>query len=136
MATLHSMVTLLLLVLLLTARPASSSSFIGRYEYHDREALLALKEALTDSSGLLSSWNSSSSDFCRWAGVTCSRQHPGRVVSLSLRQKNLGGSISPVIGNLTFLRSLDLFDNMLSGEIPRTISRLRRLRTILLVRFL
>ncbi|CAD6334725.1 unnamed protein product [Miscanthus lutarioriparius] len=127
MVTLHSMVTLLLLVLLLTARPASSSSFIGRYEYHDREALLALKEALTDSSGLLSSWNSSSSDFCRWAGVTCSRQHPGRVVSLSLRQKNLGGSISPVIGNLTFLQSLDLFDNMLSGEIPRTISRLRRL---------
>lgn len=129
MATLHSMVTLLLLpLLLLTARPASSSSSIDRYEkHHDREALLALKEALIGSSGLLSSWNSSSSDVCRWAGVTCSRRHAGRVVALSLRQRNLGGSISPAIGNLTFLRSLDLFDNMLSGEIPRTMTRLRRL---------
>ncbi|WVZ96205.1 hypothetical protein U9M48_041872 [Paspalum notatum var. saurae] len=57
----------------------------------------------------------------------CSRRHPGRVVSLNVSNSNLGGSISPAIGNLTFLRTLDLFNNRLSGEIPHTVSRLHRL---------
>ncbi|PAN17205.1 hypothetical protein PAHAL_3G113200 [Panicum hallii] len=127
MAALSSMLTLLLLALLLTCWPASSSSSLTG-EHGDREALLAFKEALSDDSGALSSWNASSSDFCRWASVTCSRRHPSRVVSLSLRYSKLGGSISPDIGNLTFLRRLDLFYNTLSGEIPHTLGRLRRLR--------
>jgi len=110
MATLRSTLTLLLLALLTFWPVSSSSSLAG--EHSDREALLAFKEALSDDSGALSSWNGSSSDFCRWAGVTCSRRHPSRVVSLSLRYGNLGGSISPDIGNLTFLRRLDLFYNM------------------------
>lgn len=116
MATLRSLPILFLLLQLLTFWPASSSSLIG--EHDDREALLAFKEALSDNSGALSSWNGSDSDFCRWAGVTCSRRHPGRVLSLTLNHRKLGGSISTVIGNLTFLRRLDLFSNVLSGEIP------------------
>ncbi|CAN6349666.1 unnamed protein product [Urochloa humidicola] len=129
METLPSKLTLLLLVLL-TFWLASSSSLIGG-EHDDREALLAFKAALSDDSGaLISSWNDSNSDFCRWAGVTCSRRHAGRVVSLSLRYGKLRGSISPAIGNLTFIQRLDLFYNMLSGEIPHTVGRLRRLRLL------
>ncbi|KAJ1261556.1 hypothetical protein BS78_09G038900 [Paspalum vaginatum] len=129
MSTLHSTLTLLLLVLYLTfIQPVYPSSLTG--EYGDREALLAFKEALSEDSGSLSSWNGSSSDFCPWAGVTCSRRHPGRVVSLSLHNSNLSGSICPAIGNLTFLRTLNLSSNMLSGDIPGTISRLRRLRIL------
>ncbi|CAL4910412.1 unnamed protein product [Urochloa decumbens] len=129
MATLPSKLTLLLLVLL-ACWPASSSSLTGG-EHDDREALLAFKAALSDDSGALkSSWNDSNSDFCRWAGVTCSRRHAGRVVSLNLRYGKLRGSISPAIGNLTFLRRLDLFYNMLSGEIPYTVGQLHRLRRL------
>ena len=49
-ATLHSMLTLVLLVLL-TVWPADSSSLVGKHG--DREALLAFKEALSDDSGSL-----------------------------------------------------------------------------------
>jgi Leucine-rich repeat (LRR) protein len=121
------MLTLVLVVLLLVW-PADSSSLVGNGKYGDREALLAFKEALSDDSGSLRSWNDSSFDFCRWLGVTCSRRHSGSVVSLMLSYCNLGGTISPVIGNLTFLRTVDLLGNMLSGDIPHTIGRLRRLR--------
>ncbi|XBI95380.1 hypothetical protein VPH35_031864 [Triticum aestivum] len=123
-----------LLLLLLFApllRTPSSSSLQG--ESSDREALLAFKEGLSDRSGSLSSWSSTNADHCRWAGVACSRRHPGRVVSLSLPSKDLVGSISPAIGNLTFLRTLQLGSNVLSGEIPHTIGRLRRLRHLSLV---
>uniref|UniRef100_A0A0D9V1M3 Receptor kinase-like protein Xa21 n=1 Tax=Leersia perrieri TaxID=77586 RepID=A0A0D9V1M3_9ORYZ len=113
------------LLLLLALREASSLLLA---EYNDRQALLAFKENLSDQTGALSSWNSNSSDFCRWAGVTCSRRHPERVIALMVRSAALAGSIPPVIGNLTFLQRLVLFDNMLSGEIPPIISRLPRLR--------
>ncbi|EEE54710.1 hypothetical protein OsJ_02035 [Oryza sativa Japonica Group] len=116
-----------LLMLLLTLWPVPSSSLPD--EYSDREALLQFRAALSvsDQLGSLSSWNGSTgSDFCRWGGVTCSRRHPGRVTSLNLSSLGLAGSISPVIGNLTFLQSLDLFNNTLSGDVYFT-SQLHRL---------
>uniref|UniRef100_A0A0E0JJM6 Receptor kinase-like protein Xa21 n=1 Tax=Oryza punctata TaxID=4537 RepID=A0A0E0JJM6_ORYPU len=125
---LHHVIPLLLLLTLWA--PASSSS--PPDESSDREALLQFRAALSVSDQLgslsLSSWNGTGSDFCRWAGVTCSRRHPGRVSSLNLSSIGLAGSISPAIGNLTFLQSLDLFNNSLSGEIHPVISRLHRLR--------
>ncbi|KAJ1269818.1 hypothetical protein BS78_06G007100 [Paspalum vaginatum] len=128
MPTMHSnKLTLLLVLIHLTFRLASPSPPIGLHG-GDGAALLAFKEALSDDSGSLSSWNGS--NFCRWAGVACSRRHPDRVVSVSLPNRNLGGSISPVIGNLTFLRTLDLSHNMLGGEIPHTVSQLRRLHSL------
>ncbi|XP_052158229.1 LRR receptor-like serine/threonine-protein kinase EFR [Oryza glaberrima] len=124
---LHNIIRLLFL---LTFWPAFSSSLAG--EYSDREALVQFRAALSvsDQLGSLSSWNGSTgSDFCRWGGVTCSRRHPGRVTSLNLSSLGLAGSISPVIGNLTFLHTLNLFNNTLSGEIDHlVISRLHRLR--------
>lgn len=94
----------------------------------DRRALLAIKLELSDPMGWLSSWNRTSSDVCQWTGVTCSRQHPGRVASLDLSSRQLSGIVSPAIGNLTFLRKLNLESNMLAGEVPLTVGRLRRLR--------
>ncbi|XVF83237.1 hypothetical protein PTKIN_Ptkin16aG0118300 [Pterospermum kingtungense] len=94
----------------------------------DRVALLALKDQLVDgsSAGALVSWNASL-HFCEWEGVRCGRQHQ-RVISLRLIGMKLGGSISPSIGNLSFLREANLSDNGLQGNIPREIGHLRRLR--------
>ncbi|CAL5013134.1 unnamed protein product [Urochloa decumbens] len=93
----------------------------------DTAALLAFKAGL--SSGALASWNSSAR-FCSWEGVTCSRRTPTRVVALSLPSRNLAGTLSPAIGNLTFLRALNLSSNGLYGEIPPSVGRLRRLRVL------
>uniref|UniRef100_A0A0E0C1U3 Receptor kinase-like protein Xa21 n=1 Tax=Oryza meridionalis TaxID=40149 RepID=A0A0E0C1U3_9ORYZ len=92
----------------------------------DEAALLSFKAGLS-SSVALDSWNGSTS-FCKWEGVTCSRRRSIRVVSLSLPSSNLTGTLSPAIGNLTFLRLLNLKFNGISGEIPPSVGRLRRLR--------
>ncbi|XP_058181414.1 probable LRR receptor-like serine/threonine-protein kinase At3g47570 [Rhododendron vialii] len=93
----------------------------------DQLALLSFKEHIAeDLLGSLSSWNSSL-DLCKWDGVTCSRKHQ-RVVILDLRGKNLRGTMSPFLGNLSFLGSLYLQENKFQGKIPLELSRLFRLQ--------
>ncbi|KAM0914667.1 hypothetical protein ACQ4PT_011355 [Festuca glaucescens] len=94
----------------------------------DEAALLAFKAHVTGIDSL-ASWNSST-DFCNWEGVTCRNQSPPRVSELSLDGRGLTGTLSPAIGNLTFLRTLSLSYNWLHGEIPASIGHLRRLQTL------
>ncbi|KAB5538985.1 hypothetical protein DKX38_016518 [Salix brachista] len=92
----------------------------------DRLSLLALKAQITgDPLGALSSWNESL-HFCEWSGVTCGRRHH-RAVELDLHSCKLAGSLSPHIGNLSFLRILDLSNNSFSQNIPQELGRLFRL---------
>ena len=49
---------------------------------------------------------------------------------LDLSAQGLAGTISPAIGNLTFLRSLNLSFNGLRGVIPPSIGSLRRLQQL------
>lgn len=51
---------------------------------------------------------------------------------MDLQGSALRGSISPYIGNLSFLRWIDLKDNLLHGEIPREITHLFRLEALIL----
>ncbi|CAN0892453.1 Probable LRR receptor-like serine/threonine-protein kinase At3g47570 [Linum grandiflorum] len=85
----------------------------------------------SDSLGALSSWNDSI-HFCEWHGVSCSARHYGRVTALRLRSQGLSGSISTHVGNLSFLKVLDLIGNSLVGEIPSEIGCLHRLQKLLL----
>ncbi|CAL5010894.1 unnamed protein product [Urochloa decumbens] len=119
------------LVLLLAAmactHAAAATVLSTDHDGDDEKALQDFKEkASSGLSGLLSSWNSSAS-YCSWEGVKCGRRHPRRVVSLHL-SLGLGGTISPAIGNLTFLQSINLTLNALHGEIPPSIGSLRRLQ--------
>nr|CAB3452340.1 unnamed protein product [Digitaria exilis] len=95
----------------------------------DEGALLAFKVKVSGHSGILDSWNQSSS-YCSWEGITCSQRHQQRVVALDLNSKGLTGTISPAIGNLTFLHSLNLSFNSLQGDIPLSIDSLGRLRSL------
>ncbi|XP_026432247.1 putative receptor-like protein kinase At3g47110 isoform X1 [Papaver somniferum] len=98
---------------------------------NDQLALLAFKDGITeDPLGTLSSWNSDNDTlhYCKWRGVTCSRRHPSRVTMLNLTSQRLLGSISPHIGNLSFLKYLNLDNNSLTGEIPHQLGRLSRLK--------
>ncbi|KAJ8617372.1 hypothetical protein MRB53_013558 [Persea americana] len=99
----------------------------------DRLALLAFKDGISDDpNGVLSSWNNSL-HFCMWDGVTCSRRHRQRVVALNLSYQSLRGSLSPHIGNLSFIRTIKLYNNTLEGHIPQEIGRLFRLRYLELI---
>ncbi|KAJ9175876.1 hypothetical protein P3X46_014384 [Hevea brasiliensis] len=98
----------------------------------DRLALLEFKARIPhDPLGVMSSWNDSI-NFCLWQGVTCSHRHQ-RVISLNLMSLQLAGSISPHIGNLSFLRELSLDNNSFSQEIPSEIGRLSRLQYLYLL---
>ncbi|KAH9703930.1 putative LRR receptor-like serine/threonine-protein kinase [Citrus sinensis] len=98
----------------------------------DRLALLQFKSKIThDPLGALGSWNASI-HFCNWYGVTCSRRHQQRVTILDLGSLKLAGSITPHIGNLTFLKVLNLENNSFTHEIPSEIGRLRRLQVLAL----
>jgi Leucine-rich repeat (LRR) protein len=93
----------------------------------DEAALVAFRDEASPGS-TLASWNGSTA-FCSWEGVACSHgRNPPRVVGLSLPKRGLAGTLSTAIGNLTFLRALELGFNALHGNVPTSIGRLRRLR--------
>ncbi|GLT60109.1 hypothetical protein SLA2020_328910 [Shorea laevis] len=81
----------------------------------ERNALLNLKQGLTDPSGRLSSWTGE--NCCSWPGVRC-RDQSGHVTKLKLRNLYssspdvdgtayaLGGEIHPSLLHLKYLRYL------------------------------
>ncbi|KAK9725053.1 hypothetical protein RND81_05G119000 [Saponaria officinalis] len=98
----------------------------------DHSALLAIKSRLLDQRGvILSSWNHSL-HHCNWEGVTCGHKHK-RVIELRLFPSALSGTISPFIGNTSFLQNINLNNNSLNGPIPQEIGRLFRLKVLALV---
>lgn len=98
----------------------------------DREALISLKSQLSNdistSHPLLSSWSQSSSP-CNWTGVLCDKRGQ-RVTGLDLSGFGLSGHLSPHIGNLSSLQTLQLQNNQLSGVIPDQIGNLFSLRVL------
>ncbi|XP_028954415.1 probable LRR receptor-like serine/threonine-protein kinase At3g47570 [Malus domestica] len=97
----------------------------------DQLALLEFKASITnDPFGVMTSWNKTI-HFCHWYGVSCGRRHQ-RVTRLDLRSSKLSGSISPHVGNLSFLRRIHLHNNSFSNQIPPDFGRLRRLQHLLL----
>ncbi|XP_074337920.1 uncharacterized protein LOC141675098 [Apium graveolens] len=97
----------------------------------DEHALLSFKYSITDDPlGVLDSWNTSS-QFCHWTGVTCSPRRQ-RVTTLNLSSLHLVGTLSPHIGNLSFLRGIYLSQNSFHGPIPNEIGRLFRLQYLYL----
>ncbi|GLJ20705.1 hypothetical protein SUGI_0377160 [Cryptomeria japonica] len=121
---------LLPLLLFFSALPALIAESSN---YSDREALIGFKAALSfDPFNSLLDW-SLGHIFCNWTGVTCSPP-PQRVVSLNLTGMGLFGPISPLLGNLSFLTVLDLYNNSFQGHIPYQIGNLFRLTALRLSR--
>nr|XP_043633395.1 putative receptor-like protein kinase At3g47110 [Erigeron canadensis] len=97
----------------------------------DHLALLAIKSSIIhDPQHVLDSWNTSF-HFCQWQGVTCGHRHP-RVTMLDLGSQGFAGSLSPHIGNLSFLRVIRLRNNTFKGVIPLQLGNLFRLKLLFL----
>ncbi|GFZ02221.1 EF-TU receptor [Actinidia rufa] len=121
--------SMLLLLYTASQRTALAATRLGGNEI-DHFALLSIKAQITHDPMLItSSWNDSL-HFCQWKGVLCGRRHQ-RVTRLNLPSYNLAGSISPAIGNLSFLRLVNLMNNSFQGEIPHEMGWLFRLRGVI-----
>ncbi|KAL0354865.1 UNVERIFIED_CONTAM: putative LRR receptor-like serine/threonine-protein kinase [Sesamum radiatum] len=126
-----SSITLECLILIILFYFASSPATCSINEA-DLYALLSLKEnIIVDPRGALDSWRYNETvSYCTWKGISCSRRHKTRVVSIDLDSQGLVGSLSPHLGNLSFLRSINLQNNSLHGSIPQEFGRLRRLEYV------
>ncbi|XP_003633210.1 probable LRR receptor-like serine/threonine-protein kinase At3g47570 [Vitis vinifera] len=98
----------------------------------DLSALLAFKsEIKLDPNNILGSNWTEAENFCNWVGVTCSHRRQ-RVTALRLNDMGLQGTISPYVGNLSFLHWLNLGNNSFHGHVVPEIGHLHRLRVLIL----
>ncbi|XP_024190123.1 probable LRR receptor-like serine/threonine-protein kinase At3g47570 [Rosa chinensis] len=119
--------SLFIITLLPSPYSTSAATIISKSNQTDRLALLAIKaQIIKDPNSILSSWNDSL-HFCNWTGVTCGLRHQ-RVMTLNLSSYQLTGSLSPHIGNLTFLSGLNLELNNFHSSLPQEIGHLFRLK--------
>nr|XP_027090204.1 receptor kinase-like protein Xa21 [Coffea arabica] len=101
----------------------------------DEFSLLESGSQITsDPFAILANWFSTI-DICKWAGVYYNLRK--RIMALDLKSCisqqdlsgwNLGGTISPQLGNLTFRTSLDISSNFFSGFIPNELANLQGLK--------
>ncbi|XP_057468661.1 putative receptor-like protein kinase At3g47110 [Actinidia eriantha] len=126
----HTMLQFALLAVLITSKSlllAAGSPALST----DREALISFRSHISmepSKSNPLSTWSQTLSP-CNWTGVRCNKLGK-RVVELDLAGFGLKGSISPLIGNLSFLRSLKLENNQFMGTRPDQLGNLFRLRVL------
>ncbi|KAH7439739.1 hypothetical protein KP509_04G074100 [Ceratopteris richardii] len=90
------------------------------------EALLGFLGGVGYPMDLAMSWTGD--DACAWIGITCDPSKKA-VITVNLPRRNLVGSLSNLILNLTYLQNLILNDNNLTGAIP-PLSSLRFLRHV------
>ncbi|KAM7473855.1 hypothetical protein LguiB_021098 [Lonicera macranthoides] len=112
-------------IILLLCQRSSTNAHLSNQT--DQLALLEFKHQIANNL-VFNSWNTSL-HFCQWKGVECGHRHH-RVIGLNLTDQNMFGTISPHIGNLSFLRFIKLQDNHFHGEIPQQIGYLYRLRIL------
>lgn len=85
------------------------------------KALMSLKASFSNVANELLDWDDvQNDDFCSWRGVYCDNVSLS-VVSLNLSNLNLGGELSPAIGDVKNLQYIDLQGNKLTGQIPDDI---------------
>ncbi|KAG8635483.1 hypothetical protein MANES_16G041600v8 [Manihot esculenta] len=91
-------------------------------------ALMAVKRDIVDEFRVMEGWDINSVDPCTWNMIGCSTE--GFVISLEMASKGLSGTLSPSIGNLSHLRTMQLQNNQLTGSIPVEIGKLSELETL------
>ncbi|KAI3816737.1 hypothetical protein L1987_16441 [Smallanthus sonchifolius] len=101
----------------------------------DGLSLLSVKSGVDGGATVLSDWNDNDDTPCHWTGVTCaniSGVSDPCVVGLALAGRNLRGYIPSELGNLMYLRRLNLHDNNFHGSIPDQIFNATSLHSIFL----
>ncbi|XP_024521927.1 LRR receptor-like serine/threonine-protein kinase ERL1 [Selaginella moellendorffii] len=90
----------------------------------DVEILLEFKQGMLQSNSTFSNWHEGSKDgICSWRGISCNSER--QVVSIHLSSVDLDealvGTLTPRLGQLSYLSELDLSLNKITGQIPTTL---------------
>lgn len=92
------------------------------------DALFSLRNSLNASNSQLTDWNPNQVNPCTWSNVICDPNN--NVVSVTLSSMNFSGTLSPKIGALKTLTTLNLQGNGITGEIPPEIGNLTSLTNL------
>lgn len=115
---------LVLAILISTISHPLSVTTLADETDENRDALLCLKSGLS-----ITTWNTTSPDFCSWQGVSCTTQPQlPLVVALDMEAQGLTGDIPPCISNLTSLVRIHMANNQLSGHVLQDLGRLTGLQ--------
>ncbi|KAK9053721.1 hypothetical protein SSX86_024795 [Deinandra increscens subsp. villosa] len=99
-------------------------------------ALQVIGESFIDWDNSLSNWNRGDPCASNWTGVLCFNMTLDdsylHVRELQLLNLNLSGTLSPSLGQLSYMRILDVMWNQITGSIPKEIGKLTNLRLLLL----
>lgn len=90
----------------------------------DVKCLQGVQRSLSDPGSELSSWNFNNNTrgfICKFTGVSCWNEQENRLISLTLRELGLAGSIPSDLRLCRSLQNLDLSGNNLTGSIPSDI---------------
>ncbi|XP_059067534.1 LRR receptor kinase SERK2-like [Cryptomeria japonica] len=92
------------------------------------QALLELKAGLNKSTDLLGTWDPNLVEPCTsWSHITYSGGH---VTAVHLESMGFSGTLSPHIGELTYLNILRLEDNHISGSLPPELGNMTNLQNL------
>ncbi|XP_074564222.1 uncharacterized protein LOC141820757 [Curcuma longa] len=91
----------------------------------DADALVALRQSLSDPDRMLESWDATIATPCTWFHITCNQEN--RVTRVDLVYSNLSGHLVPELGNIEFLQYLELYHNNIQGTIPAELGNLKNL---------
>ncbi|XP_057970618.1 probable LRR receptor-like serine/threonine-protein kinase At5g10290 isoform X2 [Malania oleifera] len=92
------------------------------------DALIALRSSLNALPNQLSDWNPNQVNPCTWSNVNCDVNSV--VISVTLSSMGFSGILSPKIGILRNLSTLNLQGNGITGEIPEEFGNLSSLTTL------
>lgn len=102
---------------------------VDDYEEDQYDALLELYES-TSGTGWTNSdgWLGEPGSECHWYGIQCADN--GVVTAIDLNNNNLAGTLPRALSLLSGLESLVLNDNLLEGTIPVTVAYLENLQRL------
>ncbi|KAL8475119.1 hypothetical protein ACS0TY_031520 [Phlomoides rotata] len=89
------------------------------------DALYALRASLNASNKQLADWNQNHVTPCTWSKITCDTDN--NVISVILPNMGFSGTLSPRIGILKKLTTLELQGNGITGKIPEEFGNLTSL---------
>lgn len=101
------------------------SDNIEYYTELDRSALIAFYNSTNGDEWINNTNWCSDKPLNEWYGI--STNSTGTVRDIILEYNNLTGTIPPEIGNLTYLRQINVGGNRLTGSIPSEIGKLKHL---------
>ncbi|KAI3840250.1 hypothetical protein MKX03_021665 [Papaver bracteatum] len=121
--------SLFLVFLTATTLISPSHGGLGKCHPSDFKALMNMKNSITMSQDVYSSWFQNT-DCCSWIGIQCDSK-TNRIGGIYLFIGELSGQIPASVGDLSHLEALTIryFKNI-TGPIPQSITKLKHLQVL------